>query len=86
MPNSINDNLKLNAARSLDAKAGKIQSGVTVPYTDLSEVNAAIDPAYRYLGLSVLVNLGDGLTEYWYKDDIADESLVKKSVDWSINR
>lgn len=69
-----NDNIKLNAPKSLDTRY--LATGGMVPYTNVAAANAAILSAYRHLGLTVLINN----QEYWYRDGIADGNLVVKNT------
>ena len=56
------------------------------PYTSTTQVNTLLLKAVRHIGLTVNIN-GE---EYWYKDGIEDENLIKKldftSKDYSFDR
>lgn len=76
----INDNFSLRAPKSIDDKYGPVIGGHTMTYTDIAAANAAIPSAYRYLGLTVLIDTGTENKEYWWKDGVADGDLVLKSI------
>ena len=78
MSQEINENFSLIAPQSLDVRTGKIVSGSTVPYISLSEANTATT-GKRYLGMTILVDSGAGLKEYWYKDGITNNDLELKT-------
>lgn len=73
MSTSQNDSFQIKAPKSIDSRYLKNE---TIPWTSTAEVNAAINAAYRYQGLTVLI----GATEYWYIGGIADVNLVPKSL------
>lgn len=77
MAQSVNDNFNNISGKSLDNKYGKVISGKTVPYTSVAEANSLIPSAYRYKGLTVLIDTGSGgQKEYWYNGDTTDGSLT----------
>lgn len=67
-----NDNIQLNAPKSLDNRY--LSSGLT-PYANTAAVNSAILSAYRYRGLTVLINN----VEYWYRDGVTNGDLIVKT-------
>lgn len=87
MPQSTNDNFALKAPRCLDDRSTKIVSGASVPYATTSEALAAVSTSYRHRGLSMFVDTGSGLIEYWFKADITNGDLVVKNTqtqaDWT---
>lgn len=76
MASPQNDNLQINAGKAVDNKLGKIQTGKTVPYASVSEANAAILSAYRYVGLEVLVTISGETVKHWYKAGTTDSDLI----------
>lgn len=74
----FNDNIQINAPKSLDNKYTKFVGGLGVPHTDVAEANSRVNPAYRSRGLTQLINLGGIATEYWYRDGVADGDLIPK--------
>ncbi len=78
MATIINDNLALFAPKALDARTMKFSGGTAVPFADVADANARIDPAERYVYLSVLI--GSPVKEYWYFGGIADGDLVLKQL------
>lgn len=74
----INDAIENFSPKSLDNKY--LKNGVT-PYASLAEVNTFINPAYRSIGLTVLI----GAQEYWYIGGTADINLIVKNIPTSIN-
>ena len=67
----LNDNIKVNAGKPVEAK---YLNGL-VPYVNVSEVNTIIPIAERFKGLTVNI---DGV-EYWYKDGVSDLDLIEKA-------
>lgn len=67
-----NDAFDVRAPKPIDKRYLKNE---TVTWISAAEVNTAIVSAYRYPGLTVLINN----VEYWYKDGIADGNLVPKT-------
>ena len=68
----VNDNFQNNSPKSLDNIY--LSFGMN-NYASISAVNAAINPAYRHLGLTVKI----GADEYWYRNGLADTDLILKS-------
>lgn len=67
-----NDAFDIRAPKPIDKRY--LKNEVTT-WTSVAEVNAGIVSAYRYPGLTVLINN----IEYWYKGGILDTNLVPKS-------
>lgn len=74
-----NDNIFLYAPKSVDDKYAIYQPGGTIPYDSVASVNARINLAYRHIGLTVLIDDGSVVAEYWYKDGIDDSDLILKT-------
>ena len=73
----INDNYSIAYVnKALDAR----YLDVTTPWADCAAVIAGI-PTYRNVGLTVNINN----EEWWWKDGIADEDLIKKSSSGTSN-
>jgi hypothetical protein len=68
---NLNDNLIVQAPKATDERYG--------PYTSTAQALAAINPIVRYQGLTIGVEAGGSVTEYWFKDGISDFDLVVKS-------
>lgn len=71
MAKIINDNIKVNAGKPLDAK---YLSSSNTGYASAAVANVAIPISERHVGLTVLVNN----IEYWYKNGVADSNLIVK--------
>lgn len=74
---TLNDNIKTNAPKDIENRAGVFSGGAFIPYADVAAANAAILPAYRFKGLTVRITEGSGWSLYWYRDGILDGDLVK---------
>jgi hypothetical protein len=78
---SINDNLGVQANKPIDDRYG--------PYVGADEAaailaaNNAVPSARRFRGLVVGLNINGVISEYWYKDGVANENLVVKQTDLS---
>lgn len=66
----LNDNLNVSAAKPVDSRYG--------PYASTSTAIATLPSYQRYQGLVVGILDVTILTEYWFKDGIADGDLVIK--------
>ncbi len=72
----INDNLAVNVGKPVDSK----YLNITTPWTSVSAAEAGIPITYRYLGLTVNV----AGVEYWWKNSIANGSLIEKIFNTTI--
>lgn len=72
-----NDAFRILAPKPIDSRY--LKNEIT-PWASVSEVNTAINSAYRYVGLTVLI----GTVEYWYLGDVTDGSLIPKNPQTSI--
>jgi len=77
----FNDNIQLYANKALDNRTGQYQNATWVGYPSTAIANAALNPAVRHQGLTVLI----GNTEYWYKEGILDVHLITKTIAISAN-
>lgn len=77
---TYNDNVDLEAPKSLDKRYQKFSGGAGVPFASLNEANTANVLAVRHIGLTVLIDIGGTPTEYWYIGGIADGNLVVKAT------
>jgi hypothetical protein len=68
----LTDNLRINKNAPVDDRMGVFAS--------LAEALSTIASDRRYLGLSVIINSGDGAHEYWFKDGILNADLIIKST------
>lgn len=68
-----NDGFQVRAPKPIDVRYLKNE---TIPWVSIAEVNAGINAAYRYQGLTVLI----GSREFWYIGGISDGSLVPKTA------
>lgn len=75
----VNQGIDNNSPQSLDRSYGRLQASKTVPYTSVAQANAAVPSFFRHIGKCVLIDLGDGPVEYWWKDGTTDPDLVVKS-------
>jgi len=80
MGQQTNDNFIITAPKAVDDKYCKTVGGVSIPYASVDEANGLLSIAYRYRGLTILVDNGGGLTEYWYRDGTANINLIIKTV------
>lgn len=67
---TFNDNFQINAPKHIDTR----YLNLFTPWANVAAANAGTPPAYRYLGLTLLINT----TEYWYQAGVADINLVPK--------
>lgn len=51
------------------------------PYASTSAALSDLTPVYRYKGLTVGIETGGVITEYWFNDGIQDTDFVVKSLD-----
>lgn len=68
----LTDNLRINKNAPVDDRMGVFAS--------VAEALSTIASDRRYLGLSVIINSGDGAHEYWFKDGILNADLIIKST------
>lgn len=68
---TFNDNFQINAPKHIDTR----YLNLFTPWASTAAANAGTPPAYRYLGLTLLI----GTTEYWYQSGVADINLVPKT-------
>lgn len=66
----LSDNIRVGQQKPLEDKYFNELN----PYTSTTQVNTLLLKSVRHIGLTVNIN-GD---EYWYKDGIEDENLIKK--------
>lgn len=76
----INVGFDNNSGQEIDRKKGTLVAGVTTPYASTAAAIAAINIAYRYRGLTVYIDTGTGLMEYWWRVGTADNQLVLKNL------
>lgn len=76
----FNDNLYLRANKHLDAKKGVYEAGEGRPFNTTTEFLTAVPIAYRVKGLTTQILKNGTLTEYWFRDGIADNQLIEKVV------
>lgn len=69
----LNDNVQIDSPKPHDSR---YFASANIPLTLVAAVNAGIPSTKRYPGLPVNINN----VEYWYKDGIANEDLVLKTV------
>lgn len=82
---SVNDSIQNNSPKPVDNKYGLFTGGAFAPYASVSQANSTIAPAYRSIGLTVLIATVSGNIEYWYQAGIADGNLVPKSATATVN-
>lgn len=68
---TFNDNFQINAPKHIDTR----YLNLFTPWANTTAANAGTPPAYRYLGLTLLI----GTIEYWYQAGVADVNLVPKT-------
>jgi len=73
-----NNGFEILAPRYADGRMGKLSGGRSVPFDSVEEANAAINPAFRSVGLVVNITIGGVPAQYWYAANITDEGLVLK--------
>lgn len=78
----LSDNIRVGQQKPLEDKYFNELN----PYTSTTQVNTLLLKSVRHIGLTVNIN-GD---EYWYKDGVEDDNLIKKldstSKDYSFYR
>ncbi|MFZ9964802.1 MAG: hypothetical protein ACO3GO_06295, partial [Terrimicrobiaceae bacterium] len=60
----------VGAAKPIDAKFG--------PYASTTAALADIGPALRYKGLTIGIESGSAVVEYWFRDGITDADFIEK--------
>ena len=68
----IIDNFNVFVGRNIDNRYG--------PYDTTVSANTAIDPIFRFKGLTVLLTGSGDQIEYWYYDGITDPDLIPKGA------
>lgn len=78
----LNDNILNRSPKDLNDKTGVFEAGVWRPYLSTSEAlaNPKLNIAYRNRGLTIYIEKNGTLTEYWWRDGIADNQLIEKIV------
>lgn len=76
-----NDSLLIAAPKDVDSRYDNDGSH----FTSVSEANAGINAAFRYQGLTVGILSGGVVTEYWYRDGVADVDLIQKTSGSSLS-
>jgi hypothetical protein len=79
MATDINDSILNFSPKPLDDKYCRFENGSARPYHTLQEVLTTISVPYRYQGLTVLLNDGEAVKEYWFYGGVSDEHLVVKN-------
>lgn len=79
----INIGIDVLAPQHIDRSYGQIIAGHNIPYTSVAQANAAIYEGFRHKGKTVLIDLGAGQIEYWYKEGVQDIHLVPKIVNFN---
>lgn len=76
----FNDNLLNRSPKDLNDKSGVFESGVWRPWNSISEAinSSKLIPEYRHVGLTIYILKSGVLTEYWWRDGIADNQLIEK--------
>ena len=77
---TTNDNFKIQAAKPIDHRYLYQTGAAYETYASASDANILIPPAYRYLGLTILVTVDGENVEYWYKDGVTNADLVLKTT------
>ena len=72
-PIELSTNLKIGVSKPIDEKYG--------PYSDTDEATTLITGNLRYQGLTVGIISGGTIEEYWWKEGVADNQLILKTVD-----
>lgn len=77
---SFNDNIFNKSPKDQNDKTGVFENGVWRPYVSINEAlaNPKLNIAYRNRGLTIYILKAGILTEYWWRDGIADNLLVEK--------
>lgn len=76
---NFNDNIQIAAPKDIDNRRGKFFGGVWLPYTNVAEANVTVLPAYRSIGLTVIIDVAGETKEYWWKEGITDVDLIDKN-------
>lgn len=67
---ALSDNIQVNNSKHVDNRYG--------PYSSVSNANSSIPVLARVEGLTVGIDSGNGIQEYWYKGGVSDSNLVVK--------
>lgn len=70
---NLSDNINYNAPKHADARYG--------PWTGVTHANDNVIALQRAIGLTVGIQSGNTLLEYWYYSGVTDSDLVLKTVD-----
>lgn len=76
---TLNIGFDNHSPQHVDRSYGKTIGGRTTPYASVAEANTAVVSAYRHKGKTVLIDLGSGAEEYWWKNGITDVDLIVKA-------
>jgi len=66
----LTDNLEINKPAPVDDRLGVFES--------TAEALAYINEDRRYIGLTIIVDNGNGAHEYWFKDGVTNSDLIVK--------
>lgn len=86
MSTQVNDNFLIKSPKPGDSRYCKFSGGSSQPYASLADVNSTISKAYRYIGLTVLVNENGVPKEYVYLGGVNDNNLVYKLPDIALRQ
>lgn len=79
----VNDNFQNKSPKDQNDKTGVFESGVWRPWNNTAEALASPKLAFRNRGLTIYVLKSSTLTEYWFRDGVADGDLIEKAGDIS---
>ncbi|HEY4062336.1 MAG TPA: hypothetical protein VGM30_10570 [Puia sp.] len=80
MPIQINESLQNFSPKPLDRRYCKFSGGKATPYNEVAEALAAVNIAYRYQGLTLLISVAGAVKEYWFYGGTADSNLVLRDI------
>jgi hypothetical protein len=70
--------MAINLSDNFFIAANKADSAKYGPWPSIAAAQAGIDPLFRHKGLTVGIDSGSGVVEYWWKDGTANAELILK--------
>lgn len=76
----FNDNIENRTPKALDDQTGVFEGGIWRPWNSILEAveSDKLNIAYRNIGLTICITVEGVTTEYWWRDGINDDQLVRK--------
>lgn len=76
----FNDNIENRTPKALDDQTGVFEGGIWRPWNSILEAveSDKLNIAYRNIGLTICITVDGVTTEYWWRDGINNDQLVRK--------